>query len=47
MKNEGNKKMPIYKDTKSFITLSLHLRFFQDNVKMLFSLPDAFTTNKQ
>ena len=54
-KKETRKCLP--KDTNSFITPSLHICFFQVhsvaiscsqfNVKMFFSLPNAFTTNKQ
>ena len=55
--HEKRKQEDAYTKTNSFITPSLHICFFQVhsvaiscsqfNVKMFFSLPNAFTTNKQ
>ena len=54
MKKEGTRRC-LHKDTKSLITPSLHLCFFQDHNTqaigcqdvVLFTLPNAFITNKQ
>ena len=57
MKKEGTRRC-LHQDTKSLITPSLHLCFFQDhNITylqaigcqdvVLFALPNAFITNKQ
>ena len=56
MKKKGTRRC-LHQDTKSLITPSLHLCFFQDyNVHfhagkcqdvVLFALPNAFITNKQ
>ena len=55
MKKKGNKKMPTPRHklihnpipTSLFISSPQCISYSQFNVKMFFSLPNAFTTNKQ